>query len=53
MGDEGKAVGCAQRRRLCCLSERPQYKINKIKLSISMIAITPATESTKASLASW
>ena len=22
MGDEGKAVGCAQRRRLCCLSER-------------------------------
>jgi hypothetical protein len=23
------------------LSERPQYKINKIKLSISMIAVTP------------
>jgi hypothetical protein len=28
-----------------------QYKISKIKLSISMIAVTPATESTKASLA--
>jgi hypothetical protein len=26
-----------------------QYKINKIKLSISMVAVTPATESTKAS----
>jgi hypothetical protein len=30
-----------------------QYKISKTKLSISMIAVTPATESTKASLASW
>jgi hypothetical protein len=28
-----------------------QYKISKIKLSISTIAVTPATESTKASLA--
>jgi hypothetical protein len=32
--------------------EGAQYKINKIKPSISMIAVTPATESTKASLAS-
>ena len=30
-----------------------QYKISKIKLSISMTAVTPATESTKASRASW
>ena len=30
-----------------------QYKIIKIKSAISMIAVTPATESTKASLASW
>jgi hypothetical protein len=30
-----------------------QYKISKTKLSISMMAATPATESTKASLASW
>ena len=30
-----------------------QYKISKTKLSISMIAVAPATETTKASLASW
>jgi hypothetical protein len=30
-----------------------QYKISKIKLSISMIAVTPAIESSKACLASW
>ena len=30
-----------------------QYMISKIKLSISMITVTPAMESTKASLASW
>jgi hypothetical protein len=30
-----------------------QYKISKIKLSINMINVTPAMESTKASLASW
>jgi hypothetical protein len=29
-----------------------QYNISKIKFAISMIAVTPATESTKASLAS-
>jgi hypothetical protein len=33
-------------------SQSTQYKISKIKLSISMIAVTPAAESTKASLAS-
>ena len=53
-GDEGKAAGLLHDRRLCCLSERcSQYKIIKIKFAISMIAVTPATESTKASLASW
>jgi hypothetical protein len=30
-----------------------QYKISKIKLSISITVVTPATESTKASRASW
>jgi hypothetical protein len=43
----------AYRRRLCCLSKGSQYKISKIKFSISMIAVTPATESTNASLVSW
>src|SRR5262249_33281627 len=46
MGDEGKAAGC--RSPAALLSEQArQYKISKIKLSISMIAVTPATESTK------
>ncbi len=49
-GDEGKAVGTSTRRRLCCLSN--QYKIIKIKFAISVIAVTPATASTKARLAS-
>jgi hypothetical protein len=35
------------------ICEGTQYKISKIKLSISMIAVTPATASTNASLASW
>ena len=30
-----------------------QYRISKIKFAISVIAVTPATASTKASLASW
>jgi hypothetical protein len=34
-------------------SEGNQYMISKSKLSISMIAVTPDTESTNASLASW
>jgi hypothetical protein len=29
------------------------YRISKIKYAVSIMAITPATESTKASLASW
>jgi hypothetical protein len=53
VGGKGKAAGSRNTRRLCCLSKRSQYKISKIKLSISMIAVTPATASTKASLASW
>ena len=54
MGDKAKPLA-AYRRRLCCLCGcgAIQYKISKIKLSISMIAVTPATESTNASLASW
>jgi hypothetical protein len=52
MGDEGKAVGCVPLTAL--LFERDtQYKISKIKFAISMMAVTPATESNKASLASW
>jgi len=34
-------------------SESNQCKISKIKLSNSMIAVTPAMESTNASFASW
>jgi len=30
-----------------------QYKISKIKFAISVMVVTPATESIKASLASW
>jgi len=51
MGDKAKP-SVAYRRRLCCLSKQSQYKISKIKFAISMIAVTPAMESTKASLAS-
>jgi hypothetical protein len=36
-----------------CEQQGAQYKINKIKLSMSMIVVTPTTESTNASLASW
>jgi hypothetical protein len=52
MGDEGKAAGTVP-PTASLFEEGAQYKISKIKLSISMIAVTPATESTKASLASW
>ncbi len=53
VGDEGKAVGCVPPAALLSFSWRcDQYKISKIKLSIIKIAVTPATESTKASLAS-
>jgi hypothetical protein len=38
---------------LCCLRKRFQYKISKSKFTISMMAVTPATESTNASLSSW
>jgi hypothetical protein len=51
MGDEGKAVGCVPPTAL--LFEQAQYKINKSKYAVSIIAVTAATESTKASLASW
>jgi hypothetical protein len=39
--------------KIIFLSKAINYQISKIKLSISMIAVTPATESTNASLASW
>jgi hypothetical protein len=43
----------AYRRRLCCLSKRcAQYKISKSKYAVSIMAVTLATESTKASRAS-
>jgi hypothetical protein len=35
----------------CLSSQSNQYKVSKIRLSITMIAVTPAMESTKASLA--
>jgi hypothetical protein len=49
-GSQGppRAIFCA-----FASSKGNQYKISKIKLSISMITVTPAMESTKASLASW
>jgi hypothetical protein len=43
----------AYRRRFCRLSSGTQYKISKIKYAVSMIAVTPAMENTRASLASW
>jgi hypothetical protein len=52
MGDEGKAVGCVPPTALL-FEAGAQYKISKSKFAISIIAVTPAMESTKASLASW
>jgi hypothetical protein len=49
-GGEVKAVGIVSPTALL-FEQATQYKISKIKLSISTIAVTPATESTKASLA--
>ena len=44
----------AWRRAFAVLSRRrTQYKISKIKLAISEMAITPARENTKACVASW
>jgi hypothetical protein len=47
----GKAVGCVSPTAL--LFEQGQYKISKSKYAVSIIAVTLATESTKASRASW
>jgi hypothetical protein len=33
--------------------ESTQYKISKIKLALSIMAITPTTESTNACVAAW
>jgi len=52
MGDKAKPSGVGAPTALL-FEQVAQYRIIKIKLSISMIAVTAATESTKASLASW
>jgi hypothetical protein len=50
-GDPRKSLGSIF--SLVLFIKGNQYKISKTKLSISMIEVTPATESTNASLASW
>ena len=52
-GGQGKAVRRQEAPTALLFEQVAQYRIIKIKLSISMIAVTAATESTKASLASW
>ena len=52
-GGQGKAVRRQRPPTALLFEQVAQYRIIKIKLSISMIAVTAATESTKASLASW
>ena len=52
MGDKATPSGVGAPTALL-FEQVAQYRIIKIKLSISMIAVTAATESTKASLASW
>jgi hypothetical protein len=51
MGD--KAVRRQEAPTALLFEQVAQYKIIKIKFVASMIAVTPATASTKASLASW
>jgi hypothetical protein len=38
MGTKAKPLA-AYRRRLCCLRKRSEYKINKSKFTISMMAV--------------
>jgi hypothetical protein len=52
-GDKAKPSGAGATPTALLFEQTTQYNINKIKLSISTIAVTPATESTKASLTSW
>jgi hypothetical protein len=52
-GGQGKAVRRQEAPTALLFEQVAQYKIIKIKFVASMIAITPATASTKASLASW
>jgi hypothetical protein len=49
----GKAPRLRRKRSTPFCATQTQYKISKIKFAISMMAVTPAMESTKASLASW
>jgi hypothetical protein len=51
VGDEGKAVGCVPPTALL-FEQGGQYRISKSKYAVSIMAVTPATESTNASLAS-
>ena len=54
LGDKAKPLVRSMTDGFAVFAKRgSQYKIIKIKFAISMIAVTPATESTKASLASW
>src|SRR5215471_3427400 len=52
-GEHRQAAGVADESHANALLKWSQYKISNTKLSISMIAATPATESAKASFTSW
>ena len=53
MGDKAKPSGVSASADGFAVCAGDQYKIIKIKFVASMIAVTPATASSKASLASW
>ena len=52
-GEHRQAAGVADESHANALLKWSQYKISNTKLSIGMIAATPATESAKASFTSW
>jgi hypothetical protein len=52
MRQQGKAVGCVPPAALL-FEQGGQYRISKSKYAVSIMAVTPATASTNASLASW
>jgi hypothetical protein len=53
MGDEGKAVRRRGAPTALLFEQGGQYRISKSKYAVSIMAVTLATESTKASRASW
>jgi len=53
MGGKAKPSGVSASADGFAVCAGDQYKIIKIKFVASMIAVTPATASSKASLASW